>query len=112
MFQHQIPLNTLKHKKYPSSLRLMLGLGAVPAIIQLIGFLFLPESPRWLIIHHQPEKAKKVLTLIYGEGSPHINSQLESISRSVSVQENEAMKGKAIGLFLPYTDVCIAPTCV
>lgn len=42
----------------------MLGLAAVPAVIQFIGFIFMPESPRYLIENGRYEDGKKVLRKI------------------------------------------------
>lgn len=47
--------------------RWMLGLAAIPAILQAIGILFLCESPRWLYKNHQNDKALEALKLIYRE---------------------------------------------
>ncbi len=44
----------------------MFGIAAVPAVIQFIGFLFLPESPRWLIRHGNHQKALLILSRLHG----------------------------------------------
>ena len=47
--------------------RWMFGLGAIPSTLFLIGALFLPESPRWLLNAGQYEKGKMVLSKIGSE---------------------------------------------
>lgn len=46
--------------------RWMFGLGAVPSGLFLLGVLWLPESPRWLMKSGNTEKSKVVLTKIGG----------------------------------------------
>jgi MFS family permease len=41
--------------------RLAYGIGAALGLIVLIMRLWIPESPRWLIIHGQPEAAEKIV---------------------------------------------------
>lgn len=46
--------------------RLALGLAAVPAILLIIGGVFVPESPRWLIARHRDDEADRVLQRLRG----------------------------------------------
>lgn len=48
------------------SWRWMFGLGALPSLLFLLGVIWLPESPRWLLEVGQKEKAQRILQRIGG----------------------------------------------
>lgn len=48
------------------SWRLMLGLGAVPAVVLLVGMLILPDTPAYLIREGKPGKALAVMRQMHG----------------------------------------------
>ena len=52
----------------PESWRWMFGVGAVPSTLFLLGVIFLPESPRWLIRVGKNDKALSTLKKIGSEG--------------------------------------------
>src|SRR5688572_15847811 len=61
----------------------MLGLAAVPAIIQMIGmFGIVPESPRWLMQVSQTQKAEAVLKKI--RGLDDVDQEIKEIEQSIA----------------------------
>ena len=42
----------------------MLALAGAPSVIMFVGMLFMPETPRWLIYHKKPQKAKRSLAKV------------------------------------------------
>lgn len=57
-------VNYLLADSGPDAWRYMFGLGIAPSVLFLLGVLWLPESPRWLMQVNQQQKAQQVLNKI------------------------------------------------
>ncbi|XP_056311215.1 proton myo-inositol cotransporter [Danio aesculapii] len=73
----------MKHEGW----RYMLGLSVIPALLQFLGFLFLPESPRWLIQKGLTQKARRVLSQI--RGNQNIDEEYDTIKSSIEEEEKD-----------------------
>ncbi|ATP56181.1 MFS transporter [Pedobacter ginsengisoli] len=81
----------------PDAWRWMFGLGVVPSLIFLIGVLWLPESPRWLVKAGRPEKANEVLLKIGSESfASSTFSDIEKSLVGVKKQSYKAVFEKSV----------------
>ncbi|MFZ3200163.1 MAG: sugar porter family MFS transporter [Candidatus Acidiferrales bacterium] len=65
--------------------RWMFGVAAIPALIMLIGLLFVPESPRWYMRQGLRDIARTVLSRIRSGSDVHV--ELNDIESSLGKQE-------------------------
>lgn len=68
--------------------RFMLGLAAIPSIVMYVGFLQLPESPRWLVMQGRIEEAREALEGMREspeEAAHELAEILESVPHKVRV---------------------------
>lgn len=72
---------------YTGSWRWMLGVICIPAILMSFLVLFLPRSPRWLIMNSYKKDAKEVLKKIR-DNEIEIRKEMREIEESVKKQEN------------------------
>ncbi|KAK8382803.1 hypothetical protein O3P69_011385 [Scylla paramamosain] len=68
--------------------RYMLGLAGLPALLQLIGSAFMPESPRWLISRGRDAEAMKVLEKIRPKDADLIN-EIEVMKAALAEDTNQ-----------------------
>ncbi|KAB8290209.1 hypothetical protein EYC80_011078 [Monilinia laxa] len=72
--------------------RWMVGLGAVPALVQILVMLFMPETPRWLVQVGRVNEGRIVLSKVFGAGTEMqrvVDGILKSIEKEVR-EEDEA----------------------
>ncbi|XP_067126791.1 proton myo-inositol cotransporter-like isoform X1 [Centruroides vittatus] len=68
--------------------RYMLGIAGIPSFIQFFGFLYMPESPRWLISKGYYEKAISVLKQVRGS-KVNIQQEFDAIKNNFLETEQE-----------------------
>ena len=75
--------------------RWMLGIEAIPALLYLLMTLYIPDSPRWLVLFKNDDlTAQKVLEVIYSN-----KSEADDVLKSIKTTDNTVSKEN--NLFVP-----------
>ena len=83
--------------------RWMVGLGAVPAVLQFGLMIVLPESPRWLVKGDRTQEARNVLQKVYGAGTTAI---VEEVLRAIEIEiAEEELISDDVAIALPNNKV-------
>ncbi|CAL5068844.1 unnamed protein product [Urochloa decumbens] len=88
-------LINLAFTKVPGTWRWMLGIAGVPALVQFVLMLMLPESPRWLYRKGRIEEAASILRKIYpaSEVEQEIDAMRQSIEEEVRLEGSIGEQG-------------------
>ncbi|CAA7390568.1 unnamed protein product [Spirodela intermedia] len=77
-------LINLAFTRVPGTWRWMLGVAGLPAIVQFVLMLMLPESPRWLYRKNRKQEAEEILRKIY---PPHeVDDEIQALRLSVEAE--------------------------
>lgn len=89
----------LAFTKAPGTWRWMLGVAGLPAVLQFVLMMFLPESPRWLYRKKNVEEACRILGNIFP--AHELQSEIEELKKSVEeeIKEKGSVKVSYLELF-------------
>ncbi|KAG0127533.1 general substrate transporter [Tuber indicum] len=83
-----------------ASWRYMLGFGGLPAGLQAIIMIFMPETPRWLLQHSRRSEAAKVVAKAYGNlTAREVDQVITGIEAGVSADTSDTLTEKFKLLF-------------
>lgn len=86
--------------------RLMLGLAVVPSVVLLVGMIFMPETPRWLVTKGREDEAREVLRGTREEDA--IDQEISDIKEVEAKEEQgSGLKSLAAGWLRPALLVAI-----
>jgi len=80
-----------------SGWRFMLGLAAVPSVLMTLGFLGLPESPRWLVMKGRARQALQVLKEVRTSDQEANDELFEIIDAAKLFDQNQHMEEEEAG---------------
>ncbi|KAK1420363.1 hypothetical protein QVD17_21894 [Tagetes erecta] len=89
-------LINLAFTKVPGTWRWMLGVAGVPALVQFVLMLALPESPRWLYRKGREEEAITILRKIYS--AEDVEAEIEALKESIEKEVEETGSSEKIDL--------------
>ncbi|CAL0324871.1 unnamed protein product [Lupinus luteus] len=81
-------LINLAFTKAPGTWRWMLGVAALPAVVQIVLMFFLPESPRWLYRKGRGDEGEMILRKIYQPED--VEAEINALKESVALELKEA----------------------
>ncbi|XP_040063446.1 solute carrier family 2, facilitated glucose transporter member 10 isoform X2 [Ixodes scapularis] len=71
----------------PNGWQFMFAVATCPALLQLVGTMFLPQSPHYLMLKGRNDKARKVLQLIHGEEAGVV--EMQHMQKSLGEEQNQ-----------------------
>nr|CAD1841530.1 unnamed protein product [Ananas comosus var. bracteatus] len=80
----------------PGTWRWMLGIAGVPALVQFVLMLLLPESPRWLYRKRREEEAEAILRKIYPPDE--VEGEIQALRESVEAEIEENKSSEKISI--------------
>lgn len=66
----------------------MLGMETIPALLFLVAILFIPESPRWLILRHKDDQARAILRTMHRDPEV-VESQMSETRAAIAATSAE-----------------------